>query len=369
MLSSGARMRFFRTVMLAAMLFVPSIAARAAVVEMLNGDRISGKIIGRDDKNLHINSPILGELVVPLSSVSKIIGDSSAQGAAAIAAQPQPVREQPSTTPPTRQEAEQASANVSEAPKQPPQRLSDRGKYRGKKYFLPAAIDFIRKISSMYNLKSSFKVGMNSFSSSTDYRSVNVALTVERKWLMHEFKLDYGQDYAESVSSSGVKTVTLDKLKTALRYRYNLNKRTYFQSDTKYGYSRVNDIDHDYLQSVGFGRRVVQTALWDFNVTPMMSWQYQVIDGEKHDPSLAPTLYEEAEYRWTDTVKVRNEFTAFFPVTGESQPSYHFMLSLKNKLIGDAFINFDYLFDYDGTVEDKDNAMQQTLRVSFGMDF
>jgi len=358
-------MRFFRTVIFAAALMA-ALASRAAVVEMFNGDRISGKIVGRDDKFLHVNSTIFGDLVLPLSSVSRIIDDTAEKGAAALNAPPAIPRDQ---TPQPQQQTPQAGAEVSRNASSPPQRLSDRGKYHGKKYFVPVTIDFIRKISSMYNLTSSFKVGMNYFNGPTDSRSANVAFSIGRIWLMHELKLDYGQDYAESISSAGTKTVSLDKMKTALRYRYNINKRVYFQSNTQYGYSRVNDIDHDYLQSIGYGWRVVQTHLWDFNVTPLLSCQYQRVEGENQEPSLAPTLCEEAEYRWTDTVKLRNELTALFPVTGENAPSYHFMFSLKNKLIGNAFINIDYLFDFDGAVEKREDAMQQTLRVSFGMDF
>jgi putative salt-induced outer membrane protein YdiY len=358
-------MKFFCAVMFAVAFFL-SLTAGAAVVELVNGDRISGRITGRDDRNLYMNSTILGDIVLSLSSISKITDDSAVKGAALTAAP---------SAPPALHEGSQPAATPSgqdiskETRQQPSQRLSDRGKYHGKRYFIPASIDFIRKISSMYNLKSSLKFGLSYYNGKTDSKGDNVAMTVARVWLMHELKFDYMQDYAESTSSVGVKTVSRDKMNTEGRYRYNINKRTYLQSDTQYGYSRVNSIDHDYLQSFGYGRRLVQTKLWDVNVTPSISCQYQVIEGEDQDPSLAPTLYEEAEYRWTDSVKVRNEASAIFPITGNNSPTYHFLLSLKNKLIGNTFVSFDYLFDYDGSLKDRTNAMQQTLRASFGVDF
>jgi putative salt-induced outer membrane protein YdiY len=367
MLSSKGRMRVFRTLILALVL-VTTLASNAAVVELLNGDRVSGKIIGRDDKSLHLASPILGELVLPLSSISKITEDDD-KGASAIASRPS---ERPQSPTPNPQQTASVGPNVQGGPSQPlpaPQRISDRGKYHGKKYFIPVSIDFVRKITSMYNLTSSIKVGMNYFSGPTDSRSANVAVTIARVWLMHELKLNYSQDYSESVASTGTKTVSLDKMKTELRYRYNLNKRMYFQSDSQYGYSRVNNIDQDYLQSFGYGWRLIETKLWTFNVTPALSCQYQMISHENQEPSLAPMIYEEAEYRWTDSLKLRDELTAIFPVTGGNKPTIHFMISFKNKLIGNAYINFDYLFDYDGAVANNADTVQQTVRTSFGIDF
>ena len=357
-------MRFFRAILFTAALIVP-IAVRAATVELVNGDRISGKITGRDDKSIHVNSTILGDLVLSLSSVSKIVDDSPAKGAPLTET---PIPPEKKARPPEPPAAGGGPDVAGESP-QPPRQLSDRGKYHGKRYMIPVAFDFIRRISSMYNLKSSFKVGLNYYNGKTDSKSGNIAFTIGRIWLMHELKLDYTQNYAESTSSAGVKSVSVDKMRTSLRYRYNVNKRMYFQSDTQYGYSRVSDIDHDYLQSFGYGWRAVQTKLWICNITPSISCQYQVVDDEDQTSSLAPTIYEEAEYKWTDTVKLRNEASAIFPVMGDSNPSFHFSVSLKNKLMGGAFISLDYLMDYDGAVTIRKNAMQQTLRASFGMDF
>jgi putative salt-induced outer membrane protein YdiY len=176
------------------------------------------------------------------------------------------------------------------------------------------------------------------------------------------------QDYATS-TAAGVDTVSRDQFQTLGRYRYNMDTTRFFQSVSQYGYSRVNNIDQDYLQSLGFGWRIVQTKLWYFCLTPSMSAQYQVINSNQNEMALAPTLYEEAEYKWTDTVKIHNEATAIFPITGSNEPTYHFAVALQNKIIGNAFISIEYNFDYDGAVENSKNARQQSLRTSFGVDF
>ena len=102
---------------------------------------------------------------------------------------------------------------------------------------------------------------------------------------------------------------------------------------------------------------------------PSVAAQYQVIEGKSQGVDMAPTLYEEAEYKWTDTLLIHNEAYAIIPVNGDNNPTYHFSLMLQNKLVGNLSLNLEYLFDFDGSVKEDKDASTQSLRFSFGYDF
>jgi hypothetical protein len=375
-------------VVIFAVLLATCSVARATIVELANGDRISGRIISRSDRAIVVKSPTLGAVTIPLYSIKRISdnGASSSDAPSAPGQEGQPLPPVADSTVPPMQiakpeasaagESHKADASVvgerprmgAPVPVEIPKPIAAREKYHGKQYLVPRAIDFVNMMSAIYNWKSSLRLGFNMYNGQTDARSNTVAFTTNHLWSVNELKLDVLQDYATSTSTTGVETVSRDKFKMSARYRYNTNTRIFFQSESQYGYSRVNNIDQDYLQSLGCGWRIVQNKLWYLCLTPSMSAQYQVISSVAQDVAISPTMYEEAEYRWTDTVKVHNELVALFPVTG-GEPTYHFSISLQNKVIGNAFINIEYSFDYDGAVTDANGAMQQSLRTSFGVDF
>jgi hypothetical protein len=370
--------------------------AGGAVIEMKNGDRITGRILDKDSQYVYLKSDIFGKVDIPRERISRIIEDKIQGSSDSVTLPPvmninstnlataPVIPPAPSSKPKTVKPAEAstaipavptpstvASVGASTSPTSPSQiDIRPRQPLTGRKYLSHMLVTFMRKTNFLDKWKTSLRVGYALYSGQTDSYSSTVTLLTERHWKKSEFRFQTVQDYATSTDEDGKKSVSRDALKVSGRYRYNINNRKmFFQSESDYGYSHVNGIDTDCLQSFGYGWRLLQSEVWYFCLVPSVAAQYQVIEGKSQGMDMAPTLYEEAEYKWTDTLLIHNEAYAIIPVNGDNNPTYHFSLMLQNKLVGNLSLNLEYLFDFDGSVKEDKDASTQSLRFSFGYDF
>jgi hypothetical protein len=113
----------------------------------------------------------------------------------------------------------------------------------------------------------------------------------------------------------------------------------------------------------------VQNKHWYFSVIPSGTTQYQVLRTARKVTSYGPSISAEAEYRWSDSLRIRDETTVYFPVTSDNKPSYHLSFILENKLVGNVSLNLEYTYDYDGAVSNSSQVAQTCLKAALGIDF
>jgi putative salt-induced outer membrane protein YdiY len=337
-------MKFFRIPLPCVAILFSALVADGAIVELTNGDRISGRITSREAAALHIESVVLGNIRIPAGSIANIV-------------------EQPGDVP-----VSAPAPAVAEAPAPAP---------------LAAPINFLpdlkplasttERFLAMLNIweewKSNLSIGLNFVSGETSASKTSLNFSTERKRESDEIRVEMMQEYATSKDSDGVETTSRDYFKTLGRYRYNVSKMMFFQSETQYFFSRTQDIDHDFRQSLGLGWRILQTPRLTLNLTPSLTAQYQVLDGDDNGWSLAPTLSEELVYEWSASTSIRQNASALFPVTGDSEPSYHFSTSLQNKFVDNLTINISYIFDYDESVGDNVEKSEHSFTLGVGVSF
>lgn len=354
--------------------------ANGAVIELRNGDRLTGHIVSRDSDSVLLKTDGLGKIDIPRSKIAKITEDKL-RGTEPAASLPPVINiagARPSTAP--RPDSKPAPKKEVHAPAQQTEVVATveepsatpqvKKPLKGRKYISHSLMAFLKRINFLHKWKSNLRIGYNLYSGETDSYSNTVNFLTSRLWTKSEFRFEFKQEYATSTDRDGKETVSRDKLRVNGRYRYNSeDKKIFFQSESQYGYARISGIDQDYLQSFGCGWRIMQSEIWYFCLVPSISGQYQVIESEQQGVSLAPTLYEEAEYKWTDTLLIHNEAYAIIPANGDGQPTYHFSIMLQNKLVGNLSLNIEYVFDFDGSVKESKDAAQQSLRASFGIDF
>ncbi|MBN1404181.1 MAG: DUF481 domain-containing protein [Opitutales bacterium] len=321
-------------------------ALGASVIELKNGDRISGEVISKDAESVRISTELLGELTIPASSIVALAEDTKE----VAAAEPPP----PPPPPP--------------APLPPPQEEKAHSFIPGMNGLRTASASFLRMINIWEEWKSNLSVSLSLLSGQTDSRSTNVSFNTERKWTKQSLRFEVTQEY-EVNKTDGVRSVTRDRFKATGRYRHDISKSMFFQSDTQYMYARVKGIDHDIRQSLGLGWFLVQSDKLSVSLTPSVTTQYTVLNGESQDVACSPTIYEEVVYKWSDTVNVRQEASALFPVNGDADPSYHFAAIFQNKFMENLSFNVEYLFDYDGAVAEDVDASQHSLRLGLGLSF
>jgi putative salt-induced outer membrane protein YdiY len=308
-------------------------AVSAATIELANGYKLEGKIIGRDEAAIHLLSPVMGRIDVPVSNVKSVVEDAPAAAVAAVPPVPPP------------------------PPPPPPPPLKSR------------ADAFLERIYFLNHWKTDIALGLGFVSGERDSQNTSFAFSTERKWTSQELRFELLQQYEQATNSDGDDEVSKDMLKAIGRYRHDISERFFFQSETQYGYDNIKEIDQDIRESVGLGWRVIKTERSSLSLTPAMTVQRQVIDGESQGVTYAPTLFEEFTFDWSRALSFRQECSALFPVNGDSDPSYHFSLALKNRLSEHLSLNILYLYDYDGSVADDIEPGQQSLNLMLGVSF
>lgn len=311
--------------------------AQAAVVELANGYALEGKIIGKDDKVLHLDSTLMGLIDIPLSNIAKIDEEPTAKA------------EEPSVaTAPSAKETLPAPAIA-------PQKSDiDR---------------LLEHINFLSNWKTDLALGIGYVSGETDSASSSISFSTERKWTKQELRFELLQQYEKTTDSDGKSSVSKDSLKTLGRYRNNFSERLFWQSETQYGYDNVKEIDYDLRESLGLGWRVIKTERMNLALTPAASIQKKKVDGESKDMTYAPTLFEEFTFDLTKSTSFRQDLSILFPVNGDDGNSYHFSLKTKSMLSEHLSFNLLYLYDYDGSVAKEVEPGQHSLNVLLGVSF
>ncbi|MFA5257917.1 MAG: DUF481 domain-containing protein [Opitutales bacterium] len=317
-----------------------------ATVELANGYKLEGEIVGRDENSVQILSPVMGRIDVPMSNVANIVEDAPAAGDVP-AADVQEVASAPATS------------SVQTVAEPAVEAVSQDGRIT----------TFLRRINFLRKWKTDLSLGLSVLSGQTNSRSTSVAFSTERKWETQELRFAILQQYEVTSRDTGGDDVTRDMFKLTGRYRQDISERIFWQSETQYSYDNVKRIDTDLRESLGVGWRVIEGDKLNITLTPALTMQYQVVQGEDTDITYSPTLFEELTYDWTADTSLRQELSALFPVNGDSDPSYHFSLDLKHKLGKYISANLLYIYDYDGSMPAGLDANQQSLNVMLGVTF
>jgi putative salt-induced outer membrane protein YdiY len=326
-----------------------------AVVELTNGDHITGKIVSKDDISIKVKTEMMGEVKILMFNVAKI--DENAGSPPTKPAKP-------------KSDVASKASSGGKAPLNPAVVFSKVGlDHENRRYLYSEAREFFRRVNLLNRWNSNLKLAYSLASSTTEAHSNSVEFSTERKLSINEYRFTFMQEYATTTNEQGVDTVTSDKLRATGRYRYNLSSWRFLQSESEYGFNHISGIDQDYMESLGYGMRIVQNKHWYFSVIPSGTTQYQVLRTARHVTSYGPSISAEAEYRWSDSLRIRDETTVYFPVTSDNKPSYHLSFILENKLVGNVSLNLEYTYDYDGAVSNSSQVAQTCLKAALGIDF
>jgi len=343
-----------------AVLFALSLAlacpVEAAVLELKNGDRITGSILDKNDDVVTVMTEMAGRLNIPTANIAHIVETpDEIPPTAALPEAPAPAAQ----TPP-------AASPAPTVTKGPRGLLAMTSSGR---YLVGKVRRAFEKNGILGKWKSSVRFGFSMAKAETSTFNTSAAAHTERKWSKDELKLDYQQDYATTRDADDNKTVTRDKMKVTAQYRHLIGERNFFQADSQYSYAHVSGIRNDWLQSVGYGWKCLDTKKLKFSLIPSLSLHYQELDESDTGLAVAPTLYQDFEYIWTEYVKVKSHAYAVFPANDKGDPSYHLSVLLQNRLVGNLSLNVEYVFDYDGAVSTTSTSTEQILRTAFSFEF
>lgn len=231
-----SRPLFVAFLFFAAALLAPP--ARADVLVLANGDRITGELIEQEHGSIHFRSPLLGLIVAPAGGAVVEHGEPVAtqidlQLAATAAADARALEmTQPRVDAVAHAEArrdDHGSAPADESPRSPWRRV----------------VEF----------------GFTNQTGRLDATDVSLRAQIERITVANELRLQSHYLY----SRTGGQRMT-DRFGASMRVRHNLSDRVFTQSESRYDHNALTAVDHDVAQSIGIGRNFTQHEAFSFAV-------------------------------------------------------------------------------------------------------
>ncbi|MFC1468156.1 DUF481 domain-containing protein [Verrucomicrobiota bacterium] len=307
------------------------------VVELVNGDRISGEVIKVESGTVYLRSELLGEIQLPASAVKSCL--------AAL------------KTPPFAPAMEGTEDSVlvvvlpAEEPKEEPHKFDLR-----KALHVPENVKGDIKISA-YRREREFL---------EDYIDIAPTLTWDNDTHSWEWRLHY-RYRRDNNTEDGQWVERDDRMTAEQKYRYNFDKTIFAQSRTYWENDRVKNIEPRFIQSGGLGLYVLNNDTLQLDFAPGVGYEYVDNTGTV-ESKLMPTF--DQNFKWV--INSHFSYKERFSWLGlEDEYQYDFVNELEAKLNDHFAVVLEHRLDYDqqvvddGVTDSRDERTTASLRLSF----
>ncbi|MGF1449249.1 MAG: YdiY family protein [Opitutales bacterium] len=314
--------------------FIASLlSASAAVIELTNGDRLTGELTRLDAERVRVSSPVFGEVILPVAQVANRDVLPAIEVPAATAA--------PATT---TADAPAAEAEAETGP-QP--------WYAFWNYQSPEKWD------------GEFSLGASRQSGNTERSDVNVALKLE--WDKSEkdnflWRANYNYGREDQVLNT-------DEWHVSMRYRRDIDKRWFLQSLTSNDTDDIAEVNWDIRQAFGLGYRAVMRDRLKIELVPGAGLRFldqPGDDGFFFNASFIETL------EWIiieDRLTFDQSFGFFFDPTDTDIWEAAFEASLTTDLTDQWALRLGFLYEFDNSVgagvDEEDTETTASLVYKF----
>lgn len=334
------RFRFRLLAMLSGLATAVMPVTRAAELQLINGDRITGTVISRTDEKVVFDAELLGLVEIPAAQVRDIISEVAGDPAAA------PTAVAATTTPPP---AAKPPADTTPKPKAQPDTPKKSG-WDGK-----------------------VELGFYQYDGSSESTNFDLRASAERKFGDNIVKSTGRMIYLEKDNR-----ITKDNYLANVRWRRELSKRTFAQTLTTYTRDSIKGIRNNWEQNIGAGIRLFNTDAHLVNVGAGLTGQYRQTEVDTAGWSTLIELFQDYTYQMTKRIKLLQNATAqyspngqsaFVSVanaptnvnTGEANYKLTFNTSLQGKLTDKIFVNLRFEYEFDNAVVKSARADQRII--------
>lgn len=393
------RMSFARLSTLPAVLAISLLCTgvEGAQLALSNGDRLTGEVLRIEDGAIYLLSPILGEVKITDAKASIIYGESeipvvptSTQGpkekAPAVAATP-PVGPAPAAQPPkpaatTAEKPPAKAAPTAATPPKPAAPTPELDPTSGR----PVGAAEQKQLEEVWwhpeNLfgwmapyypfrswKNSIDVGFTLEDNVTDKSTILLVGETRKKFSNYDLTLYAQYRRSELQPQDKPRYISEDKFQSYFRYRHDISKRYYVQSQTDFRFDRVAGIEQEYRENLGLGYRWLDSARWKATVTPSLGFQYREYEKLPSDDEFIATLFQDIEYKISSRLKVNESLSYQIDIADPEDFSVDFKATLENRLAAYLNMKLTYEWHYDQTIGGLSEKNQQILNLTFGADF
>jgi putative salt-induced outer membrane protein YdiY len=329
---------------------VLAVAAEAAgtVLELVNGDRVSGEIMKIESGIVFVRTALMSEVQIPRASVRSGLET--------------PVAANPSTTAqevvPPAQAKQAAPEKKTEA--KPEKKIEE-------KHADPSLRDVLHIPKSLTG-----KIRASAYRRRRDYLEDYIEIAPSLSWTdkkkIHSLKWALRYRYRRDNNSTGEKWEKEDDEFTAeQKYRYNFDKTTFTQSRTYWQQDRVDDIEPRFIQSLSLGLYLLNNDLLKLDLAPGIGYEYLNNDNVVTETA-TPTF--EQTFRWA--INSRFSFEQNFTYVGDDREfQYDFTNELEAKLNGSLSVVLKHSLEYEQEQDDgetdksRDERMAAAVQLSF----
>jgi putative salt-induced outer membrane protein YdiY len=332
------RFRFTCLALLAAIAAYPS--ARAAVLVLSNGDRLTGTVTKRENGKIYFHSDVLGDLVLP-------------EGAASIPppASPVPV---------------ESLAGI------PPVKPA---KAAGRAAPAPAAGPWAGKVEFGYD------------NQATDVRTVSTSLRTELDRSIGPDELMQKNRYLYGKTDGGA--ATTNQAESEFRWRHNLNSNFFTQSETTAGEDEIRRIHFDGEENAGMGYKFVFTPRQTVDVGTGLTGQYLNEGGVEKGFGYLGNVFQDFTYKIGGRYKFMEDASAMYSpeararfafvgdptqaapveVSSAHDCEYKLHTTLEGRLTAHLSLNLHFEYEYDNVVLDPAARTEQRITSTIGYGF
>lgn len=315
--------------LLAVLVFLSALPARAASWVLANGDRLTGTLVRETDAELEIRHEQLGTLKIPRSALAPAASPATA---AAIARVPTAA----------------AAAPAARADKVIPK--------------------WTRQIELGYSTQEGAKTKQD----------LTARFTIEG----HDKRSNSYRATATAQRSEAQGVVTADRQQADFRWRHDFNRRLFTQTLTTYSSDDLKQINYSVEQQLGGGYRLVDVAKQQVNVGLGAVLQRLSRDGYEDYTALLGSAFQDYTLQFDKRLKFTQEATVFVadspnmsarggrstftgaPADGNYRVKFN--AALQSRVTDSLSLNLRYEVDYDHSVPDPNYRSDARLTSSLG---
>lgn len=335
------------------------------MLQLSNGDRLTGELIWRNNGLLRIRSPILGDVTIPETALSEVslpsqtapdLNSSTSNRSKTNSPPPLKAPATPSDTSPV--------ASAPSSKNAPTNSNSESAK-------IPPIKPWKVKLEFGYAQQTGLKNTLN----------YNVRGEAEKQFNQHTLRTTARLLYAEQNNRPSA-----DRTDTNFRWRYQFSKRTFAQALTTYLQDEITQIHANFEQNIGLGYRVIDKKRHALNIGAGITGQYRDWDAGTNGFAPYGEIFEDYTFKINDRITLVQdtvfqyspEDRAFnIPATGRvakvnpqaQNYKIRFNTSLQGKVTERISVNLRYEYELDNAIQIKDARKNERITSAIGYAF
>lgn len=310
--------------------FTTALAAETRLI-LGNGDSLRGQVVKVEDGVIHFDSEALGILTLPSTGV--IIEDTDPSK---------------SDTPEGLAAGTEESAAVQTRAGSPDTAAQENPDGQ------------TEMVKSKPAWKKDIEFGFTMQSGRSDTIDVSSRFSANRIVKQDEYRLRARYLYGENQSLRST-----DQLDSSFRWRRDMNPRTFTQALTAYDFNHINDINHDFSQGIGVGRKFYNLDTFSFSMGGGATARYRDENGDPGRWNYMVDAFQDFDYKINSIFKVAQDAKILI----EPDDPENYTVRLNAALIGSisetVTMSMRYEYEYDNSLI-VTNRLSQRIITSLG---